>query len=170
MKKNILSCKELRSHISYHIKYEPALKKLGLYHIAQIEKTNIDKAYITTLIERWQSKTHTFHMWRVYGDCLSTVSLRWCLWWWIDAFGGGFLWKTNWCIGLGELKKRVLGIKQCIILSDLVWNYLNYRVFFKFVRGCHISVDWPHDGFMMEMFGTILFKDSSSIRVAAMYL
>jgi Plant mobile domain len=54
------------------------LKRLGLYHIAQIGHTNIDKTYITAFVERWRPETHIFHM--SVGEMTITLQDVACLW------------------------------------------------------------------------------------------
>jgi Plant mobile domain len=57
---------------------DPYLHRLGLYQIAIMDDSQLDKSLMTTLVEKWRPETSIFHL--PVGELTVTLEDVCCLW------------------------------------------------------------------------------------------
>ena len=50
---------------------QPLLRQTGLQRLVEVKNVQVDKHFISALVERWRPETHTFHF--PYGECTVTL-------------------------------------------------------------------------------------------------
>jgi Plant mobile domain len=178
-----LTAKGHRLHIPYNTKCDRYLKNIGLFHVARIGHTNIDKAYITTLVERWRPETHTFHM--PVGELTVTLQDVACLWGLpIDGIPITGVSDRDWTnLVIQAFGKPLIGStwlnKKRTVAGQTVYKQSRYSLSLSWLTEQFPSlrddatseeVVYYTRAFIMDLFGTLLFPDSTWSGVPAMYL
>jgi Plant mobile domain len=179
-----LDCRAHRPVIPFHESYGPALKKLGLYQLVQIQHTKTDHRLITALVERWRPETHTFHM--PVGEVGLTLQDVSCLWG-LPINGLPIIGPSD--RDSAKLIKDSFGIE---VNSDMmkikrragenqedIFQQSGFRISLKWLRTTYREL--PDNAtaeevaqytraFLLDLFGSMVFPDSSGDSVPAMYL
>lgn len=178
-----------RSVIPRDPRCDPFLCSLGLYQIARMDDMNIDKGLLAGLVERWRPETHTFHL--PVGEMTVTLQDVSCLWG-LPIKGApvtGFA-DTNahalveHFLGAGSAD-AVLKKKKRSQSADgsAVRTTSGYSICLKELRILFPAMPAENPGeptdeqvrqytraYILDLFGTLLFADSSGDSVPVMYL
>lgn len=172
-----------RPHIPYSHYCESRLRKLGSYQIAQMPQMQVDPRLITTLVERWRPETHTFHL--PFGEVSITLQDVSCLWalpiHGIPVTGHSDLGSIAWVAELlGDIPLTAWKQKKRKKANDeLDVTYSRYQISLKWLRETfrelpanptEEQIDRYTRAFLLDLFGTALFPDTSGDSVPAMYL
>lgn len=170
--------------IPYHPLCEPALKRLGLYQISQMQQINVDRFFIAALVERWRPETHTFHM--PVGEMTVTLQDVSCLWG-LPIQGDPVTGESDamW----GPVIEEYLGIpiseqgmeqkiREKKDTEDVMITNSRYYIRLPMLRErFHAMPDNPTQeqinhytrAFVLDLFGSVIFPGASD-KVPAMYL
>ncbi|KAF3341139.1 Serine/threonine-protein [Carex littledalei] len=149
-----------RSVIPCDPRCDPFLCSLGLYQIARMDDMNIDKGLLAGLVERWRPETHTFHL--LVGEMTVTLQDVSCLW--------GLPIKGAPVTGFADTNARAL--VEHFLGAGSADAVLKRR------RDRTENPGEPTDeqvhqytrAYILDLFGTLLFADSSGDSVPVMYL
>lgn len=168
--------------IPYHWQCEDILKSLGLYQVSQMKVANVDSSLLSGLLERWRPETHTFHL--PVGEMTITLEDVSCLWalpiTGLPVTGmsdGNWEGLVNECLGVGawdalmKPKKRSSAIQK----SGYAINLKSLRNRFKAMPSGQgePTPEQIHQytrAYILDLFGSLLFTDSSGDSVPVMYL
>ena len=174
--------------IPFHKLCEPYVQRLGLFQVARMKEINIDKWLLAGLIERWRPETHTFHL--PVGEMTVTLQDVSCLWG-LPIKGAPVTGLAD--VQASELVERLLGVGLAASLlkkkkktgpnEEVVHTTSGYSIELKELRNrFHVM---PHEqpgepteeqvqqytrAYILDLFGTMLYVDSSGDSVLAMYL
>ena len=164
-----------KPQIPYDIRCEPFLRNLGLYQASLIEHCNIDNRLITVFVERWRPETDTFHL--SIGEFTVTLQDVSCLWG-LPITGRPVIGRSD--EGLMELVENGLGpgMRDAIISSrtdrqsKFRISLFLLRVHFPELRpgATNEEIAWYTRAYVLDLFGSILFPDSSNDSVPIIYL
>lgn len=148
---------------------------------------NVDSALLTGLIERWRPETHTFHL--PIGEMTITLQDVSCLWGLpirgLPVSGvsdGDWIALANECFGDGVGSNLMKPKKRSRDGDDAVYSISGYAINLKCLRDKFIAMpdglDEPTEeqvhqytrAYILDLFGSMLFPDSSGDSVPAMYL
>jgi len=180
-----LECRAHRPVIPFHDCFSQALKNLGLYQLAQIKHTRTDNRLITALVERWRPETHTFHL--PVGEVGLTLQDVSCLWGLpisgIPIIGHSDrdsreLIRNSFGIDINaeimKKGKRTVGgdepqmFKESGFSISLQWLRVNYGNLPEFPTDEEVAQYTR--AFILDLFGSMVFPDSSGTGVPVMYL
>jgi Plant mobile domain len=182
----VLDCRAHRSVIEFDDRCGPALKKLGLYQLAQIKHTKTDHRLVTALVERWRPETNTFHL--PVGEITVTLQDVSCLWGLPisgppiigpsdrdtaklinDAFGMNInnnMMKKNTKKKGGENGEDYVG--QSSFRINLKWLRMTFSKLAE--NATDEEVARYTRAFVLDMFASLVFPDTSGDSVPAMFL
>ena len=176
-----------RSVIPYHSHCEPLLKIVGLYQMSQMANMNIDPALLASLVERWRPETHTFHL--PVGEMTVTLQDVSCLWALpIQGIPVTGVSDSNWsglvdeCLGVGAASEVLKRKKRSGPDAEVVYSISGYAISLTRLRNRFAAMpNGPGEptedqvlqytrAYILDMFGSMIFTDSSGDSVPAMYL
>jgi Plant mobile domain len=180
----VFDCIAHRTVIPFDKRCQYALENLGLYEVAQIQHVKTDHRLITALVEHWRPKTHTFHM--PVGEVTVTLQDVSCLW--VLSINGDHivgpsdqdlqqLIETN--LGVDMSRALLKSIKKKGEENDDEVVQSGYRISLNLLRVKFKKLDdnaTVQDvarytrAFILDMFSSVLFPDTSGDSVSVMYL
>lgn len=155
-----------------------------MYQIAQLSQMQVDPRLVTALAERWRPETHTFHL--PVGEVTITLQDVSCLWGLpicgLPLTGHselGNMQLVDDCLGHVPLqawkkKKRKSGDDE-----EGTVSYSKYQINLRWLRETfgqmpdnptQEQVDRYTRAFLLDLFGSTFFPDSSGDSVPVMYL
>ena len=159
------------------------MKRLGLFHVAQLANINVDIALMTALIERWRPETNTFHL--PVGEMTVTLGDVSCLWGLpiqgeaVTAYSD-----DEWsmiiydCLEVEPINEEMVSLmKKSVKSGESHWS--TYHISLPRLRELfHIlppdSPDYVIDrhtrAYCLDLFGSLIFPDQSSDGVPAFFL
>ena len=167
----MLDCRVHKPRIPYDKRCEPYLRNLGLFQDSMIQHCNIDRRLITAFVERWRPETHTFHL--PIGELTVTLQDVSCLW--------GLPIRGRPVVGPSDE-----GLEECLgpnmgnaLLSRKKNEQSTFRISLHLLH-----VHFPRlrenatdeeivrytRAYILNLFGCILFPDSSNDSIPVMYL
>ena len=172
---NLLESRVHKRLISFNKQCIPLLKNLGLYQVSLVEHCNIDRRLITGFVERWRPETDTFHL--SIGEFTVTLQDVSCLWG-LPITGRPVVGPSD--KGLFELVVNSFGPEMAqSILAQRGDRDSGFRIHLPFLRkkftGLRANATEEEiarytRAFVLDLFGSMLFPDSSTDSVPIMYL
>jgi Plant mobile domain len=181
-----LDCRAHKPVIPFDERCVPILKMLGLYQLSLVPYTKTDPRLITTLVEHWRPETHTFHL--PVGEVTVTLQDVSCLWGLpisgplvIERSDGGTAKLIRDTFGIdinAEMMKKKCRTGRGENQEDVI-KESGFSISLKWLRTTYAELadDATEDDvtqytqvYLLDLFGSVLFPDSSGDSVPVMYL